>query len=70
MKLFFEGFGAFGLLAFYVGLIVIPIAAWINHVIITINCGAWVLLVMGSIVPPIGIVHGIGSWLGAFNVCG
>lgn len=41
-------------------------AAWITHVVVTIKASAWVLLAFGCIVPPVGIIHGIGLWFGAF----
>lgn len=41
-------------------------AAWINHVITCIQNEAWVFLVAGAIFFPIGIIHGIGLWFGAF----
>ena len=40
------------------------IAAWITHVIASIKTAAWVLLVIGAILFPIGIVHGMGIWFG------
>ena len=41
-------------------------AAWITHVIACIKAGAWILLALGCIVAPVGIVHGVGLWLGVF----
>lgn len=42
------------------------IAAWITHVIVCIKASAWILLLFGCIVVPVGIIHGIGVWFGAF----
>lgn len=42
------------------------IASWITHVIVCIQTSSWILLVVGIFVPPIGWVHGIGSWFGLF----
>lgn len=42
------------------------IAAWLTHIIVCIQTSAWVLLLSGAILFPIGIVHGIGVWFGAF----
>lgn len=42
------------------------IAAWITHVIVCIKASAWILLAFGCIVAPIGVIHGIGVWLGVF----
>lgn len=47
-------------------LIISCIPAWITHVITTIQNEQWVLLVVGAIVAPVGIVHGWGIWLGIF----
>lgn len=41
-------------------------AAWITHVIVCIKAAAWVLLLFGCIVAPVGVIHGIGVWFGAF----
>lgn len=41
-------------------------AAWITHVIVTIGAGAWGLLIAGAILFPVGIIHGIGAWFGAW----
>ncbi|MDO3431148.1 hypothetical protein QWJ46_00475 [Rhizobium sp. CBN3] len=48
------------------GLIVGSIAAWITHVIVCIKTSAWVLLAFGCIVAPVGVIHGLGVWLGVF----
>jgi len=49
----------------YLILIVTLFAAWLTHVIVTIQAAAWLLLLSGAIFAPIGIVHGISIWLGA-----
>lgn len=41
-------------------------AAWITHVIACIQHAAWVLLAFGCVVAPVGVVHGVGVWLGVF----
>lgn len=41
-------------------------AAWITHVVVCIKASAWILLAFGCIVAPVGIIHGIGVWFGAF----
>lgn len=40
--------------------------AWVWHVIYTIQNSEWILLVVGALFFPIGIVHGIGLWFGIF----
>jgi hypothetical protein len=42
------------------------LAAWVTHVIVCIKASAWILLVFGCIVAPIGIIHGWGVWFGLF----
>ena len=42
------------------------LAAWLTHVVYTIRAEEWVFLLAGAIFAPIGIIHGIGLWLGFF----
>jgi hypothetical protein len=41
-------------------------AAWITHVIVCIKASAWILLLFGCVVAPVGVIHGVGVWLGVF----
>jgi hypothetical protein len=41
-------------------------AAWVTHVIVCIKASAWILLLFGCFVAPVGVVHGFGVWLGVF----
>ena len=41
------------------------IASWITHVVSCIAAQAWVLLIIGIFVPPIGWIHGVMVWFGA-----
>jgi len=41
-------------------------AAWLTHVITCLTAGKWGFLVAGAIFFPIGIIHGIGVWFGAW----
>jgi hypothetical protein len=45
-------------------LVFASIAAWLTHVISCIAAGAWGLLIAGSLLAPVGIVHGVMIWLG------
>lgn len=45
-----------------IGTVIAGIAAWITHVVACIQAGAWVLLVIGIFVPPIGWIHGVMVW--------
>lgn len=42
------------------------IVAWGSSVFVCIKTSAWGLLVAVLFVPPVGVIHGIGSWFGAF----
>lgn len=61
-----QGIATVGLLLAFVALILTNLAAWITHVIVCIKASAWVLLAFGCIVAPVGVVHGVGVWLGVF----
>lgn len=41
------------------------VAAWITHVVACIAAGAYILLLFGCIIFPIGVIHGIMVWFGA-----
>ncbi len=56
------GFGLFAIALFFALLL----GAWITHVIVTIKAAAWLFLIAGAIFAPIGVVHGIGVWFGAW----
>lgn len=52
-------------------LIVLPLflavpAGWVTHVVHCLQNEEWILLIVGAIFFPIGIVHGIGLWFGVF----
>jgi len=53
----------FGLLLITMFLVT-PVLAWVTHIITSIKTASWVLLVMGSLIFPIGIIHGVAVWLG------
>lgn len=57
-----EGTGVIMALIVVVGLI----AAWMTHIIVSIQTASWILLLAGALLFPIGIIHGIGIWFGAF----
>jgi len=42
------------------------IAAWLTHVVVCLKAGSWGFLVAGAIFAPIGVIHGIGVWFGAW----
>ena len=42
----------------------ITIAAWITHIIHCLMAAKYMLLIVGAIVAPVGVIHGIGLWFG------
>ena len=52
--------GTMGLLA----MLLVPISAWLTHIVSCLMAGAYVLLLAGALVPPVGVIHGIGIWFG------
>jgi len=45
---------------------VASVIGWFTHIITCIGDQAWGLLIAGAIFFPVGIVHGIGVWFGAW----
>ena len=48
------------------GLALTAFAAWLTHVIVCIKTASWGFLIAGAIMAPVGVVHGIGLWFGAW----
>jgi len=48
------------------GLIIWAIVAWFTHIFFCLKTGAYVLLIAGAFVFPVGIIHGTGLWFGAW----
>lgn len=42
------------------------IAAWFTHIFVCLQAANWGFLIAGALFFPIAIVHGAGSWFGAF----
>jgi hypothetical protein len=51
---------------FGLGIALTCFAAWLTHVITCLNDAAWGFLIAGAIFFPVGVVHGIGIWLGVW----
>lgn len=49
------------------GLLVGTFAAWLTHVIVCIQTASWGFLIAGAIFAPVGVIHGIGCWFGAWG---
>ena len=60
--------GALIAIAFWLSIIIVPLAAWVTHVVVCIKASAWILLAFGCVVAPVGVIHGIGVWLGIFSL--
>ena len=63
MKNYIKDFSAVLLL---VSILAVPFGAWVTHVIRCIHTEEWVFLIAGAIAAPVGVVHGIGIWFGAW----
>jgi len=46
--------------------IITSISAWMTHVITCIETEQWGFLIAGAIAAPVGIIHGVGIWFGAW----
>ena len=40
------------------------VCAWFTHVVFCLKASLWGFLIAGALLPPIGIIHGTGIWLG------
>lgn len=43
---------------------IVPIAAWVTHIVACIQAGAYILLAIGALLPPVGVIHGVMIWMG------
>lgn len=50
-----------------IGLLIGTVAAWLTHVIVCIKTASWGFLIAGAIFAPVGVIHGIGCWFGAWG---
>jgi hypothetical protein len=58
--------GGVGALVLPVCLLIAILGGWLTHLVICFKAGMWGFLVAGAIFFPIGIVHGVGRWFGAW----
>ena len=54
-----------GMVLFF-GLWLAGIAGWITHIIVCIKSASYLLLIAGALIFPVGMIHGIGCWFGAW----
>lgn len=40
------------------------LGAWLTHIVTCISTEAWMLLFMGALIFPVGIIHGVMVWFG------
>ena len=40
------------------------LAAWVTHIIHCLIAAKYILLLVGALVAPVGVIHGIGLWFG------
>ena len=40
------------------------IAAWITHIVVAIAAKAWLFMIVGALLFPVAVAHGISVWLG------
>ena len=45
--------------------LIVALAAWVTHVVVYIQSASWILLIIGSVIFPIGVIHGLMVWFGA-----
>lgn len=57
-------FGAAVAALLSIGLVIGIVAAWITHIVTCIAAQAWILLVLGALFAPVGVIHGIMVWFG------
>lgn len=58
------GGSIFGCLGVSIITSLLVIAAWVTHVVSCIKAGAILLLVVGAVFAPVGVIHGIMIWFG------
>ena len=49
---------------FGLGFLLLMVAAWCTHIIACLIQAKYLLLIAGAFVFPVGIIHGVGLWVG------
>ena len=39
-------------------------AAWITHIVVSIQAQEWLFMIVGALIAPVAIFHGFATWLG------
>ncbi|UTU07879.1 hypothetical protein CcrC1_gp193 [Caulobacter phage C1] len=50
----------------YLGTLCVIVAAWVTHIVICLKTANLVFLIAGALIFPIAVIHGVGSWFGAW----
>ena len=50
----------------YTVILLTILAAWATHVITCLSTASWGFLIAGALFFPVGIVHGLGIWIGVW----
>lgn len=40
------------------------LAAWLTHIIVAIAAKAWLFMIVGALIAPVALAHGVSVWLG------
>jgi len=51
-------------LSIFAAVVLATAGAYVQHFITTVQQEQWVLMVLGAIIPPVGMLHGWLVWLG------
>jgi hypothetical protein len=50
----------------YIACVIGALMAWVTHIIVCIKSASYLFLIAGAILPPIGVIHSWGVWLGVW----
>lgn len=62
------GHSPFAVLGYlYFGALLSAFAAWVTHIVVCLKTASFGFLIAGALLPPIGVIHGYGIWLGLWS---
>jgi hypothetical protein len=47
-----------------IAIVIVSLGAWITHILHCLIHAKYLLLITGAFMFPVGIIHGVGIWLG------
>jgi hypothetical protein len=50
----------------YIFICLTILAAWTTHVVTCLSSESWGFLIAGALFFPVGIIHGLGIWIGVW----